>query len=219
MFIKYCGFPKNVVIFLNSASSAATLLFDLPLRHPLTTRGNRERPESGIYFKIFEKTQYLMNILYLQKNNLKGTLNASFTWWMDFESNLSFFNSDQSIADSVSFNFRRAKMVQSLRPRFSNFLFFSTLLCSKRAESRVLSASQIPIYTISEERKKKYTSKKSHVLALSKSNFWTLQSSHLYALVIRDPYSLPDLLKLLQQIRQWLRTLCMNNSANLKNQE
>ena len=33
--------------------------------HTLTTRGNRERPESGIYNEIFEKTQYLMNTLYL----------------------------------------------------------------------------------------------------------------------------------------------------------
>ena len=31
MFIKYGVFPENVVIFLNSASSAAALVFDLPL--------------------------------------------------------------------------------------------------------------------------------------------------------------------------------------------
>ena len=30
-----------------------------------TPRKNPERPESRIYFKIFEKTQYLMNTLYL----------------------------------------------------------------------------------------------------------------------------------------------------------
>ena len=34
--------------------------------HSLTPRGNRERPESGIYLKVFEKTQYSMNTLYLQ---------------------------------------------------------------------------------------------------------------------------------------------------------
>ena len=34
--------------------------------HTLTPRGNRERTESGIYFKIFEKTQYLMNTLYIR---------------------------------------------------------------------------------------------------------------------------------------------------------
>ena len=57
------------MIFLNSASSAAALVFDLPLcTHTRTPRGNRERPESGIYFKIFEKTQYLMNTLYLINN-------------------------------------------------------------------------------------------------------------------------------------------------------
>ena len=45
------------MIFLNSASPAAALVFDLPLyTHTLTPRGEpRERPESGIYFKIFEK--------------------------------------------------------------------------------------------------------------------------------------------------------------------
>ena len=31
MFIKYCVLPANVVIFLNSASSAAAPVFDLPL--------------------------------------------------------------------------------------------------------------------------------------------------------------------------------------------
>ena len=42
------------MIFLNSASAA--LVFYLPT---LTPRENRERPESGIYFKIFEKKQNL----------------------------------------------------------------------------------------------------------------------------------------------------------------
>ena len=50
-------FPKYVVIFLNSASAAAVLVFDLSLcTHTLTTRGNRERPESGIYFKSLKNT-------------------------------------------------------------------------------------------------------------------------------------------------------------------
>ena len=56
------SFSLNVVIFLNSASSAAVLVFDLSLCTN-TLRGNRERPEYGIYFKIVEKTQYLMNSL------------------------------------------------------------------------------------------------------------------------------------------------------------
>ena len=53
------------MIFLNSASSAAVLVFDLPLFSHTDTapRVNRERTESGIYFRIFEKTQYLMNTL------------------------------------------------------------------------------------------------------------------------------------------------------------
>ena len=65
---------------MNSASSAAVLVFDLSYCvHTLTTRGNREWPESRIYFKIFEKTQYLMNTLYLwgkdsEKTQFFGTI-------------------------------------------------------------------------------------------------------------------------------------------------
>ena len=33
--------------------------------HTLSPRGNRERPEFGIFFKIFEITQYLINTLYI----------------------------------------------------------------------------------------------------------------------------------------------------------
>ena len=42
-------------------------MFDMPLCTHTDTEGKpREvRPESGIYFKIFEKTQYLMNTLYV----------------------------------------------------------------------------------------------------------------------------------------------------------
>ena len=43
---------KTVVIFLNSASFAAAPVFDLPLCTLTDTEG---KPESGIYFKIFEK--------------------------------------------------------------------------------------------------------------------------------------------------------------------
>ena len=56
------------MIFLNSASSAAALVFYLPIVsvHTLTPRENRERPESGIFLKILKKTQYLMNTLYIK---------------------------------------------------------------------------------------------------------------------------------------------------------
>ena len=37
--------------------------------HTLTPRGNRARPDSGIYFKIFEKTKYLMNTQYVMWNS------------------------------------------------------------------------------------------------------------------------------------------------------
>ena len=39
VFIKYCVFPKNVVIFLNSASSTAALVFGLPLCTHTDTEG------------------------------------------------------------------------------------------------------------------------------------------------------------------------------------
>ena len=59
VFIKYWVSFLNVVIFLMQC-------WYLTCRcvHTLTPRGNRTA-ESGIYFKIFEKTQYLMNTLYL----------------------------------------------------------------------------------------------------------------------------------------------------------
>ena len=50
VFIKYCVFPKNFVIFLNSASSAAALVFYLPVCvHTLTPREKKERQESEIF--------------------------------------------------------------------------------------------------------------------------------------------------------------------------
>ena len=46
VFIKYCVFPENVVIFLNSASSAAALVFYLLVCvHTLTLK----ETESGIF--------------------------------------------------------------------------------------------------------------------------------------------------------------------------
>ena len=64
VFIKYC--VLNVVIFLNSASSAAALVFETcHCVHTLTPRGNRESPE--YIFKNFEITQYLMTTLYATK--------------------------------------------------------------------------------------------------------------------------------------------------------
>ena len=51
VFNKYCVFSLKFLIFLNSASSAAALVFYLPgvCVHTLTPRENRERPESGIF--------------------------------------------------------------------------------------------------------------------------------------------------------------------------
>ena len=50
-------FPLDFVIFLNSASSAAALVFYLPgvCVHTLTPRENREMQESGTFLKIRKK--------------------------------------------------------------------------------------------------------------------------------------------------------------------
>ena len=53
------------MIFLNSASSAAALVFYMP--GVCTHTNNEGRPESGIYFKIRKKTQYLINSLSLSQ--------------------------------------------------------------------------------------------------------------------------------------------------------
>ena len=62
----------------------------------LTPRGNRKRPESGIYFKIFEKTQYLMNNLYctpyLKKISITtATQTFHLPFFSDFGNFASFF--------------------------------------------------------------------------------------------------------------------------------
>ena len=71
------------MIFLNSASSAAALVFDLLLCTLTDTEGTRQRPESGIYFKICEKTQYLMKNLYLL-----STINQNHFFQISLKKNL-----------------------------------------------------------------------------------------------------------------------------------
>ena len=49
-------FPQNFVIFLNSAKSAAALVFYLPgVCTHTDTKGIQERPESGIFLKNRKK--------------------------------------------------------------------------------------------------------------------------------------------------------------------
>ena len=69
--IWYTGCWLNIVLFLKMLWFFWTLQVLLQrwcstchCVHTLTPRGNPERPESGIYLKIFEKTQNLMNNLY-----------------------------------------------------------------------------------------------------------------------------------------------------------
>ena len=67
--LNFVFFPSDFVVFLNSASSAAALVFYLPGVCTLYThwhRGKTEKGRSPEYFKIFEKTQYLMSTLYLR---------------------------------------------------------------------------------------------------------------------------------------------------------
>ena len=55
MFINYCVFPYNFGIFLNSSSSAASLVFYLPYVCTHTDTEETEKGKCPEYFKIFEK--------------------------------------------------------------------------------------------------------------------------------------------------------------------
>ena len=70
-------FKELIIVFslkfwnFSELSSAAALVFYLPglCTHTLTPRENRERPESGIFYNLQKKTQYLMNTLYKNEKN------------------------------------------------------------------------------------------------------------------------------------------------------
>ena len=67
MFIKYCVFS---FAFLNSASSGAALEFYLPgVCTHTDTEGKQGKVKVWNIFKNSEKTQYLMNTLYLPFTN------------------------------------------------------------------------------------------------------------------------------------------------------
>ena len=63
VFIKYCFFPLKFVIFLNSASSAAALVFYLP---GVCTHTDTEARVWNI-LKSSEKKHYLMNSLHIKE--------------------------------------------------------------------------------------------------------------------------------------------------------
>ena len=64
--LKIVFFPLNFVIFLNSASSAAALVFYLPgVCTHTDTEGKQRKARVRNILKSSEKTQYLMNTLYL----------------------------------------------------------------------------------------------------------------------------------------------------------
>ena len=71
MFIKYCVFPYNFEIFLNSARSAAALVFYLPCVCTHTdTEGKQRKAKVRKNVKIFGKTQYSMNTLYKKEKKI-----------------------------------------------------------------------------------------------------------------------------------------------------
>ena len=53
------------MIFLNSSSAAAALVFDLPLYTHTDTEGEQRKARVQNISKSSEKTQYLMNTLYM----------------------------------------------------------------------------------------------------------------------------------------------------------
>ena len=60
------------MIILNSAISAAALVFYLPVMCTHTdTEGKQSKVRVRKYFKIFEKTQYLMNTLYIHNTGIQ----------------------------------------------------------------------------------------------------------------------------------------------------
>ena len=63
VFIQYCLFPLKFWIFLNSASSAAALVFYLPFSGPCTQRWKTERGKNSEYSLKFSKKKQLMNTL------------------------------------------------------------------------------------------------------------------------------------------------------------
>ena len=87
VFIKYCVFLLNVVIFLDFASSAAApgVWPAIVYTHTDTMRGNRESPESRIYFQIFEKNTifpYHPVCAYGAWSHItKSTGPVAITWW------------------------------------------------------------------------------------------------------------------------------------------
>ena len=66
VFINYCVFSYNFGLFLNSASSAAALVFYLPGMCTHTdTEGKQRKPRVRNILKKSEKIHYLMNTLYM----------------------------------------------------------------------------------------------------------------------------------------------------------
>ena len=60
VFIKYCVFPKNVVIYLNSASSAAALVFYMPgVCTHTDTEGEQRKTRVRNILKSLEKNTIL----------------------------------------------------------------------------------------------------------------------------------------------------------------
>ena len=70
VFIKYCVFPEIFMIFLNSASPAAALVFYLPVCTHTDNEGKQRKARVRNILKSTKKTQYLINTLYNTKSFL-----------------------------------------------------------------------------------------------------------------------------------------------------
>ena len=73
MFLKYCVFSLRFYDFLNSASSAAALVFYLPGVCTHRHRGKTEKGQSPDYFKVFEKnTMFNEHPVFIYGTHLAG---------------------------------------------------------------------------------------------------------------------------------------------------
>ena len=111
-------FPENVVIFLNSARSAAALVFYLP---DVCTHTATERKQSPEYFKIFEKNTILINTLYI----LLVPINTRHTIYMHMKSWQTFVHEPQEWLQIVNSQANSRKAGKDCLTTQLSFCFFS----------------------------------------------------------------------------------------------
>ena len=110
-FLKMWGFFWTLPVLLQSWSSTCHLVVQAwsPVNTP---RKNRERPESGIYLEVFEKTQYLMITL---NNTLKFIKEYSLLRRLE----------EKAISNSIFFSFHVENNFSTKTPVKSNYQFLT----------------------------------------------------------------------------------------------